>query len=96
MSANDFIMIAVGASFALTLTMGCMVLWLVHESSKTRAAMSGYVAALAHSSRVADFGLSTYDDPYAFQSAIHDFSRIMRRADRSRTADFNDFWRMAA
>lgn len=96
MTTNDFMLLMSVASFALILMMGGMMLWLVHENGKTRAAMSGYVAALAHSSRVADFRLSTYDDTYAFQAAVQDFSRIMRRADRVREVDFDDFWSEAA
>lgn len=96
MTTNDFMLLTTVASFTLIFMLGAMMLWLVHENSKTRAAMSGYVAALAHSSRVADFRLSTYDNPYAFQAAVNDFSRIMRRADRVREVDFDDFWRMAA
>jgi len=96
MTPNDFMLLMSVASFALILMMGGMMLWLVHENAKTRAAMSGYVAALAHISRVADYRMSTYSDPESFRSAVVDFSRIMRRADRTPRADFYDFWEEAA
>lgn len=96
MTPSDFMLIMSAASFALILMMGGMMLWLVHENAKTRAAMSGYVAALAHTSRVADYRMSTYSDPESFRSAVVDFSRIMRRADRMPRADFYDFWEEAA
>jgi len=96
MAPSDFMLLMSVASFALILMMGGMMLWLVHENAKTRAAMSGYVAALAHISRVADYRMSTYSDPESFRSAVVDFSRIMRRADRTPRADFYDFWGEAA
>ena len=96
MTPSDFMLIMSAASLVFIATLAGMMLWLVHENSKTRAAMSGYVAALAHTSRVADYRLSTYSDPESFRSAVVDFSRIMRRADRTPRADFYDFWEEAA
>lgn len=96
MTPNDLMLFLAVMSFVLMLTMAGMLLWLVHETGKSRAAMSGYVAAIAHSSRVADYTLSAYDTPNAFQAAVRDFSRIMCRADRVREVSFDDFWRVAA
>jgi hypothetical protein len=76
--------------------MGGMLAWIVHEMTQTRAAISGYVQAIVNASRVADYHLSGYTDPHEFQAAVYDFAGIMRRADRARDADFNDFWRVAA
>lgn len=96
MDAQSFMLFMSGASLAALATLAGMMLWLVHENAKTRAAMSGYVSALVHTSRVADYRLSTYSDPESFHDAVVDFSKIMRRADRAPRADFHEFWGEAA